>query len=198
MSSGKVAGKLIYCIKTKLILNFVFVDSFFSHLLNIWMIVILTLSSLIFSLYSSPQRSHHTFIPNDQWTLLNPQSIASYIISVRISELSFSLTDIITWLYNHYHVATHSSTLAWKIPWTGEPGRLQSMGSQRVRHDWETSLHFTSSLHHVGKQSEHLGRENIGIYYIHLTTCIAAIVQVRRVGSLPGRKFKRSPQDFIF
>ena len=30
-------------------------------------------------------------------------------------------------------MATHSSTLAWKIPWTVEPGRLQSMGSQRVR-----------------------------------------------------------------
>ena len=32
-------------------------------------------------------------------------------------------------------MATHSSTLAWKIPWTEEPGRLQSMGWQRVRHD---------------------------------------------------------------
>ena len=32
-------------------------------------------------------------------------------------------------------VATHSSTLAWKIPWTEEPGRLQSMGLQRVGHD---------------------------------------------------------------
>ena len=32
-------------------------------------------------------------------------------------------------------MATHSSTLAWKIPWTEEPGRLQSMGSRRVRHD---------------------------------------------------------------
>ena len=32
-------------------------------------------------------------------------------------------------------MATHSSTLAWKIPQTEEPGRLQSMGSQRVRHD---------------------------------------------------------------
>ena len=32
-------------------------------------------------------------------------------------------------------IATHSSTLAWKIPWTEEPGRLQSMGSQRVGHD---------------------------------------------------------------
>ena len=32
-------------------------------------------------------------------------------------------------------MATHSSILAWKIPWMEEPGRLQSMGSQRVRHD---------------------------------------------------------------
>ena len=32
-------------------------------------------------------------------------------------------------------MATHSSTLAWKIPWTEEPGRLQSMGLQRIRHD---------------------------------------------------------------
>ena len=37
-------------------------------------------------------------------------------------------------------MATHSSTLAWKIPWTEEPGRLQSMGSQRVGHGWATSL----------------------------------------------------------
>ena len=32
-------------------------------------------------------------------------------------------------------MAIHSSTLAWEIPWTEEPGRLQSMGSQRVRHE---------------------------------------------------------------
>ena len=37
-------------------------------------------------------------------------------------------------------MATHSSTLAWKILWTEQPGRLQSMGSQRLRHDWATSL----------------------------------------------------------
>ena len=41
-------------------------------------------------------------------------------------------------------VATHSSTLAWKIPWTEEPGGLQSMGSQRVGHDWRdfTFMHW--------------------------------------------------------
>ena len=37
-------------------------------------------------------------------------------------------------------VATHSSTLAWRIPWMEEPGGLQSMGLQRVRHDWATPL----------------------------------------------------------
>ena len=39
-------------------------------------------------------------------------------------------------------MAIHSSTVAWKIPWAEEPGRLQSMGSQRVGHDWATSLHL--------------------------------------------------------
>ena len=42
-------------------------------------------------------------------------------------------------------MATHSSTLAWRIPWTKEPGRLQSMGSQRVGHDWVTSLSLSLS-----------------------------------------------------
>ena len=37
-------------------------------------------------------------------------------------------------------MAAHSSILAWKIPWMAEPGRLPSMGSQRVGHDWLTSL----------------------------------------------------------
>ena len=44
-------------------------------------------------------------------------------------------------------MATHSSTLAWKIPWMEEPGRLQSMGSLRVGHDWETSLSLFSFIH---------------------------------------------------
>ena len=39
-------------------------------------------------------------------------------------------------------MATHSSILAWKTPWMEEPSRLQSMGSQRVRHDWVTSVFF--------------------------------------------------------
>ena len=42
---------------------------------------------------------------------------------------------------------THSSTLAWKIPWTEEPGRLQPMGSLRVGHDWVTSLSLFTFMH---------------------------------------------------
>ena len=44
-------------------------------------------------------------------------------------------------------MAPHSSTLAWKIPWMEEPGRLQSMGSLRVGHDWATSLSLFTLMH---------------------------------------------------
>ena len=43
--------------------------------------------------------------------------------------------------------ATHSSTLALKIPWTEESGGLQSMGSLRVGHDWATSLSLFTFMH---------------------------------------------------
>ena len=44
-------------------------------------------------------------------------------------------------------MAPHSSTLAWKIPWVEEPGRLQSMGSLGVGHDWVTSLSLFTFMH---------------------------------------------------
>ena len=44
-------------------------------------------------------------------------------------------------------MAPHSSTLAWKIPWTEYPGELQSMGSLRVGHDWTTSLSLFTFMH---------------------------------------------------
>ena len=44
-------------------------------------------------------------------------------------------------------MAPHSSTLAWEIPWMEEPGRLQSMGSQRVGHNWATSLSLSEWNH---------------------------------------------------
>ena len=44
-------------------------------------------------------------------------------------------------------MAPHSSTLAWKIPWAEEPGRLQSMGLRRVEHDWVNSLSVFTFIH---------------------------------------------------
>ena len=52
-------------------------------------------------------------------------------------------------------VATHSSILAWRIPLTEEPGGLQSMGSQRVGHDWVTDFHFYFSITKHWKQCKY-------------------------------------------
>ena len=46
-----------------------------------------------------------------------------------------------------FQCASHSSTLAWKIPWTVEPGRLQSMGSLQLRHNRVTSLSLFTFMH---------------------------------------------------
>ena len=63
--------------------------------------------------------------------LLSPMSFGASWLSNQVLHLLFYLGHL--W-------RSHSSTLAWKIPWTEEPGRLQSMGSRRVGHDWATSL----------------------------------------------------------
>ena len=49
-------------------------------------------------------------------------------------------------------VATHSSILAWRIPWTEEPGGLQSMGSQRVGDNWATDISHFTQIHFVAWQ----------------------------------------------
>ena len=67
--------------------------------------------------------------------------------------LVFARTSLFTWSISALELCfgeamtTHSSTLAWKIPWTEEPGRLQSMGSWRVGHDWATSLSLFTFMH---------------------------------------------------
>ena len=50
-------------------------------------------------------------------------------------------------MYMEKAMTPHSSTLAWKIPWTEDPGRLQSMESPRVGHDWATSLSLFTFMH---------------------------------------------------
>ena len=63
-------------------------------------------------------------------------------------------------------MATHSSILAWKIPWTEDPGRLQSMGSQRVGHNWATSLSFLGLKVKVKEHHQEESRQikNVQLY----------------------------------
>ena len=60
-------------------------------------------------------------------------------------------------------MATHSSVLAWRIPGTGEPVELPSMGSHRVRHDWSdlaaAAAHFLAFIYMIVKQSVFYGKQ---------------------------------------
>ena len=58
----------------------------------------------------------------------------------------------LNYVYHSKAMAPHSSTLAWKIPWTEEPGRLQSMGLTRVGHDFSFTFTFTFHFHALEKQ----------------------------------------------
>ena len=59
-------------------------------------------------------------------------------------------------------MAPHSSALVWKMPWTEEPGRLQSMGSRRVGHNWATSLSLFTFMHWRRKWQPTLGSHRVG------------------------------------
>ena len=61
-------------------------------------------------------------------------------------------------------VATHSSTLAWKIPWTEKPGRLQPMGSQRIGHDFTFTFlsHLFLLLYLLPSETD---PQNIAMFY---------------------------------
>ena len=60
-------------------------------------------------------------------------------------------------------MATHSSILAWRIPWTEEPGGLQSKGSQRVGHDWATSHSHSPPFN-----------KQVNVQWVHHSVCVHA------------------------
>ena len=62
--------------------------------------------------------------------------IVTYVITSSHHSVLFAV------ILSPKEIATHSSTLAWRIPWMEEPGRLQSMGSLRVGHDFTFTFHF--------------------------------------------------------
>ena len=68
-------------------------------------------------------------------------------------------------------MATHSSILAWRIPWKEEPGGLQSMGLQRVGHDQVTSLHFKK----IPEQA-YFNRQKCYIILLPFTECYPKVI----------------------
>ena len=83
-------------------------------------------------------------------------------------------------------MTTHSSILAWKISWTDEPGRQQSIGSQRLRHDWMTSLSL--SLLHLYSRYESFAYMDLSVFCIIV---VLSMICLRKV-SLPQCQFCRS------
>ena len=100
--------------------------------------------------------------PGKQWKdyeygLGNPSSVhpdfidQTHFLQVKMLLIKDPEWDVVfwasLWMLWEKAMAPHSSTLAWKIPWTEEPGRLQSMGLRRVGHDWATSLSLFTFMH---------------------------------------------------
>ena len=93
----------------------------------------------------------HYGSPLQNSCLENPMDGGAWWAAVRgVAESRAGLSSF-TFTF-HFHalekeMAPHSSVLAWRIPWTEEPGGLQSVGSLRVRHGWVTSLSLFTSMH---------------------------------------------------
>ena len=71
--------------------------------------------------------------------------LSLFILTLKLSQI-WSI-EAPSRLFPEKAMATHSSTLAWKLPWMEEPGGLQSMGLLRVGHDWATSLSLFTFMH---------------------------------------------------
>ena len=74
-------------------------------------------------------------------------SLSSFTFKRFFSSSSLFAIRVVSSAYPEKAMAPYSSTLAWKIRWMEEPGRLQSMGSLGVRHDWATSLWLFTFMH---------------------------------------------------
>ena len=96
-------------------------------------------------------------------------------------------------------MAPHSSTLAWKIPWMEEPGRLQSMESRRVGHDWATSLSLFTFMHWRRKwqptpvflPGESQGR---GAWWAAVSGVAQGQTQLKRLSSSSSKHLHRASQ----
>ena len=97
-------------------------------------------------LVSTPHHQSHTLKPHpSMWLNLGIMPVKWWwaLNEVIWEGTTFDRTSV---LIMEKAMAPHSSTLAWKIPWTEEPGRLQSMGSLGVGHNWATFLSLSTFM----------------------------------------------------
>ena len=93
-------------------------------------------------------------------------------------------------LLNRKEMAAHSCILAWRIPWTMEPGRLRSMRSQRVGHDWATCFTFFHFLSLSGCSVDYMYKCIFNLRHFQLTmglsgcNCVISWVRFVCLGSL--------------
>ena len=98
-----------------------------------WQLNALVCTSLVAQMIKNPPRIELTSLPYWVFQFLNRAYLSVYLNVIWFCH--FKHTNPICALLD----LLLSSVLAWRIPWTEEPGGLQSMGSQRVGHSWETS-----------------------------------------------------------
>ena len=101
------------------------------------------LSRLVIAFLPNSKRLLISWLQSPSAVILEPPKIKSVTVSIVSPSICHEVMG----------PAHYSSTFAWKISWMEEPGRLQSMGSLRVRHDWATSLSiFTFHFHALEKE----------------------------------------------
>ena len=91
------------------------------------------------------ENSFQNLYPTLIWKLTNPPNRKLLTWLFLLEALIWMLLDVGQICL--FPMVPHSSTLVWKIPWTEEPGRLQSMGSPKVGHDWATLLSLFTFMH---------------------------------------------------
>ena len=99
---------------------------------------------LILSFPALPLLHHFFFLSSAYFTL---RSCWFHFSTDYLSDQPIKFSRWLWCLPSEKALAPHSSTLVWKIPWTEETGRLQSMGLLRVGHDWATSLSLFTFMH---------------------------------------------------
>ena len=86
----------------------------------------------------------HWMVRERKWLWAELRNFLASLVAQMVKHLPTMLETWVRMLgwedFLEKEMATHSGILAWRIPWTEEPAGLQSMGSQRVGHDWPTSL----------------------------------------------------------